>query len=132
MIKNPGPKDCIGEEKHTKDCKTIPFNGELNKHLNKLFIKKQFYQFFSVIIEAHTSSNDIHLGALGWSTFVIIILLAVVISCAITSVLKDRKQKKLTAITGSPHYGSYPNQYSSLPTKDVRNMVLKVFTKCCF
>lgn len=33
--------------------------------------------------------------------------------------MMKKKAKGIKAIQGSPCYGSYPNQYSSLPTKDV-------------
>ncbi|XP_063708131.1 semaphorin-5A [Culicoides brevitarsis] len=95
LRKNPGPKECLGEEKQTKICKSVPFN------------------------EAHTATNDIHLGAFGWIAIVFICALCSVGSAIATSIIKDRRRQKLTAITGSPHYGSYPNQYSSLPTKDM-------------
>lgn len=87
----------------------------LSLDLDQYLINQYIY-----ITEAHTANNEINLGALGWSAIFLIILIAAVASSIATSFIKDRKQKKLTAINGSPHYGSYPNQYSSLPTKDVR------------
>lgn len=46
----------------------------------------------------------------------------IIVCCAgtafITMYLMKKKNKGIKAIQGSPCYGSYPNQYSSLPTKD--------------
>lgn len=53
----------------------------------------------------------------------IAILLTLLLCCPLSIIATlqymKRKQKGLKAIQGSPCYGSYPNQYSSLPTKDV-------------
>lgn len=45
-------------------------------------------------------------------------LLCAVLAIFVTKFLVERRISKLRTIQGSPHYGAYPNQYSSLPTKD--------------
>jgi semaphorin 5 len=46
-------------------------------------------------------------------------LACVILTFFMTKFLVERKIQRLRSIQGSPHYlSSYPNQYSSLPTKD--------------
>lgn len=40
------------------------------------------------------------------------------IAIFVTKYLVEKRINRLRTIQGSPHYGAYPNQYSSLPTKD--------------
>ncbi|XP_040152490.1 semaphorin-5A isoform X2 [Anopheles arabiensis] len=56
------------------------------------------------------------------SAIVIAVLVTMLVCCGVsiagTIMFMNKKKKGLKAIQGSPCYGSYPNQYSSLPTKD--------------
>lgn len=61
-------------------------------------------------------------GTSSVAAIVVGVLFLIIICCAgtvfITMYLMKKKTKGIKAIQGSPCYGSYPNQYSSLPTKD--------------
>jgi hypothetical protein len=46
------------------------------------------------------------------------------IAAYLTKYTIDKKNKSLKSIQGSPCYGAYPNQYSSLPTKDVSFLII--------
>lgn len=59
--------------------------------------------------------------AIHWMIVIMVIfgVLCAGASILLTKCLVERRIHKLRTIQGSPHYiGAYPNQYSSLPTKD--------------
>lgn len=93
VVRQPGPKECLGNEREVRICNPT------------LETEKQ----------VAAASMAIH-----WM-FVIMAcfgLLCAVLAIFVTKFLVERRISKLRTIQGSPHYGAYPNQYSSLPTKD--------------
>lgn len=42
-----------------------------------------------------------------------------IITAILTTYVNNKKQRDNRGIEGSSYYGAFPNQYSSLPTKDV-------------
>lgn len=91
--RNPGPKECLGNEREVRICNP---SLEMGK-------------------QVAAASFGIH--------WMIIILVLFGLFCAgiaffVTKYLVERRINRLRTIQGSPHYGAYPNQYSSLPTKD--------------
>lgn len=96
-VLNPSPKECIGDERETRIC------GLSSKE------------------------RVVMTGSLGMPWIVLIfILFGVFCSTLAFFAAKftiERKIKRQRRIQGSPHYmHSNPNQYSSLPMKDVRRI----------
>lgn len=93
IVRNPGPKECLGNEREVRIC-----NIAVDKEKR-----------------IATASLAIH--------WMITIMVSFGIFCAgmaifLTKYLVEKRINRLRTIQGSPHYGAYPNQYSSLPTKD--------------
>lgn len=92
LVMKPNPKECLGNEREVRLCgnmETPPIAS---------------------------ASLEIH-----WIGLVMIIFgsLCAIIAVMVTKYLIERKANRLRKIQGSPHFiGAYPNQYSSLPTKD--------------
>jgi semaphorin 5 len=94
IVRNPGPKECLGNEREVRIC-----NPTLES-------EKQ----------VAAASLAIH-----WMIVIMVIfgLLCAGAAIFLTKYLVEKRIHKLRTIQGSPHYiGAYPNQYSSLPTKD--------------
>lgn len=93
MLKKPNSRECQGEEREVKQCLLDPA-----------------YKTDETIVTA--GGSGIMLSAL--------IFLIVVILCLIVYIFYEKKygKKHFRQLPQSPHY-SVPNQYSSLPTKEV-------------
>ncbi|XP_062714042.1 semaphorin-5A [Aedes albopictus] len=95
LIQTPDLKMCQGSDRETRKCQ-VEISNEISHALT-----------------AGTSSVAV----------IVVIVVFVIIACCAATVfitihLMKKKTKGIKAIQGSPCYGSYPNQYSSLPTKD--------------
>lgn len=93
VVRNPGPKECLGNEREVRICNP------------------------SIESEKRVAAASL---AIHW---MFVIMAAFGIFCAVSAFfmakfLVERRINRLRTIQGSPHYGAYPNQYSSLPTKD--------------
>jgi semaphorin 5 len=91
--RNPGPKECLGNEREVRICN---LSGEPER-------------------QVAAASLAVH--------WIFIIMIGFGVFCAASAMLAtkflvERRINRLRTIQGSPHYGAYPNQYSSLPTKD--------------
>jgi chondroitin sulfate proteoglycan 4 len=95
LVRNPGPKECLGNEREVRICN--PSSSEETP-------------IAKASIEPHWT----------FGIAAIVGLICSLIAFFTTKYFMEKKMKSLRTIQGSPHYGSYPNQYSSLPTKDVR------------
>lgn len=93
LVMKPNPKECLGNEREVRLC---------NLDGNETPIA--------------AASLEIH--------WIVMIMISFGILCALiayfmTKLLIERRINRLRTIQGSPHFiGAYPNQYSSLPTKD--------------
>jgi hypothetical protein len=102
-ILNPSPKECIGNEREMRICSLA---GGVSSHERVVM----------------ASSLQIH--------WIVIIFLIFGIICSTLAFFAakftiERKINRQRRIQGSPHYmPSFPNQYSSLPMKDVRQICL--------
>ncbi|XP_039431526.2 semaphorin-5A [Culex pipiens pallens] len=109
------PCNTDGEKVRTRQC-LIPTPDQKMCQGSDRELRKCQVEMSNEIPHALTA------GASSVTTIVISVLL-VVIGCCTASVfatmhMMKKKAKGIKAIQGSPCYGSYPNQYSSLPTKD--------------
>lgn len=93
VVRVPGPKECLGNEREVRIC---------NPGLEAEKI-------------VATGSLGVH-----WiiSMMVAFGIFCSVLAIFVTKYLVEKRINRLRTIQGSPHYGAYPNQYSSLPTKD--------------
>lgn len=113
----PGPNDCLGNEKEVRICNIPQANGKFIRfNLNV----SQFTNNSHLILELEA---PIVTGSLSIPWIVLVVLcfglLCAGIAIFLTKYIIEKKAKGVKAIQGSPCYGAYPNQYSSLPTKDV-------------
>ena len=93
-MRNAGPKECLGNEREVRICN--PSNEN----------------------ETPVASASI---AIHWIVLIMAFIgvFCIAIAIFVTKYLVEKRINRLhTRIQGSPHYGAYPNQYSSLPTKD--------------
>lgn len=93
LVRNAGPKECLGNEREVRICNP---SNEDEKPVT-------------------TGSLAIH--------WIFVIMVSFGLFCATTAFfatkyLVEKRINRLRTVQGSPHYGAYPNQYSSLPTKD--------------
>jgi chondroitin sulfate proteoglycan 4 len=95
LVTKPSSKECLGNEREIRMCNALPINE-----------KSQ---------QVQSAGMAVH-----WIVFVVLISIIVSAVCAVfaTKYTIDKKNRGLKSIQGSPCYGAYPNQYSSLPTKD--------------
>lgn len=98
LVRNPGPKECLGNEREFRIC-----NPSTN---DETPIAKAGLELHWTLVIA-----------------VLVGLICALTACFATKYFVEKNMKSLRTIQGSPHYGSYPNQYSSLPTKDVRHVL---------
>lgn len=73
---------------------------------------------FFLELEAPIATGSL---SIPWIVLVVLCfgLLCAGVAIFFTKYIIEKKAKGVKAIQGSPCYGAYPNQYSSLPTKDV-------------
>lgn len=93
-VRNPGPKECLGNEREVRICNP------------------------AIESEKQVAAASL---AIHWMLVIMAIfgLLCAGSAIFLTKHLVEKRILKLRTIQGSPHYiGAYPNQYSSLPTKD--------------
>lgn len=93
VVRNPGPKECLGNEREVRIC-----NPSI-EHEKKVAAASLAAHWIVAIM-----------GLFG--------MLCAAMAIFVTKFMVERRIKRLRSIQGSPHYGAYPNQYSSLPTKD--------------
>ncbi|XP_049530217.1 semaphorin-5A isoform X1 [Anopheles darlingi] len=110
------------EKSRTRICllpNTVSSNGELTCQGSDREIRACSIALNNDVPQPQTAG----VTAASVATVAIAILLTLLLCCPLSIIATlqymKRKQKGLKAIQGSPCYGSYPNQYSSLPTKDV-------------
>lgn len=99
MLKKPSNKECQGEEREVKQC-----------HLDG---------------GADLPKTDQTMVAGSGSILVSLLVLQFVIIVGFIAYLvynKRKDQKKFRQMPHSPHYSVVPNQYSSLPTKEVSSV----------
>lgn len=92
-VRNPGPKECLGNEREVRIC-----NPTIENEKQVIAASLAIHWIMAIMI------------AFG--------LLCAVIAFFVTKYLVVKRINRLRTIQGSPHYGAYPNQYSSLPSKD--------------
>lgn len=93
VVRNAGPKECLGNEREVRICNP-------------------------------TSDSETPVAASLAIHWIVTIMVSFGVFCAVmaffvTKYLVEKRINRLRTIQGSPHFiGAYPNQYSSLPTKD--------------
>ena len=96
LLKKPNSKECQGEEREVRQCYLEPLT-----------------KTDETILSAGSSS-----GAIWTSLFILMAMCIIGLSSFIVYQFKFKKLKH-RPIPQSPHFSVVPNQYSSLPTKDV-------------
>jgi len=103
VVRNPVSKECVGNEREVRICNPSSSSSSTSTE--------------SEASPISSASLKVH-----WVLVIIIMfgLFCAAIAIFVTKYLMEKRIKALRTIQGSPHFiGSYPNQYSSLPTKDV-------------
>lgn len=93
LVMKPNPKECLGNEREVRIC----LDGLETPPIVSASLEIQWIALIMIIFG----------------------LLCAGIAVMMTKYVFERKSNRLRRIQGSPHFiGAYPNQYSSLPTKD--------------
>lgn len=83
---------------------------------------------FFLFTEVHTLEKEFYVSAGGWVVLVFAFICCILITVLITKAVLIQRQSQLTHIKNTPVFG-FPNQYSSLPTKDVSIAFAHVFVQ---
>lgn len=120
LTTNPSSKECQGNEREVRQCDLPMANGSYFILLTKT-IRSASFDIFSF-------TEIVQTAGIGAGTIASVCIMAIFI-CSTSSAfimymfMKKRTLPRDIKNIGSPCFDSFPNQYSSLPTKDERPKV---------
>lgn len=122
LTTNPSSKECQGQEQEVHQCDPNKSNGKF-VHLSQRFAARKLIGTIFTITEIIQTAS---LGAGTLFSIMVALMLACIVGTAFVTYIYMKKRFMLPRDIkniGSPCFDSYPNQYSSLPTKDDRPKV---------
>lgn len=112
---NPDVDECQGNERDTRACNPIMSNGSYKMKLKTFHRIRNLTDFFSNFAEVIQTAGN--------TSIYLLLFLIVMLACSNVLIylhMKKRHAPRDIKSIGSPCFDSFPNQYSSLPTKEDR------------